>query len=690
MKKLKMIDLFAGIGGIRMGFEKAFKKDLETVFSCEIDKNAAKTYKENFGDDPTGDVTKIKEKELADFDIVGAGFPCFPAGTLIKTSTGYKNIEDVEVNDLVLTHKNRYRRVKGTMEKEAPGLIELFFVSGSIKTTPEHPFLVSTRTTYYEKRKKKYKFSEPHWKNAIDLTSDDYICFNDHNLLENKTQPYIPEISFKINQFSTKNIPKVKITPELAWVFGRCMADGWRAVYKRKNRKNSFTHNVIICCNYNEVPELEKRLDAAKLVYSTSDERTVKRFIISNSQLFNYLESFGKDCYTKSIPEEILYAPLNILKSFWEGYVSGNGHIDTKKNCISVGTVSKLLAYQYQLICLRLFKKPSSVAKYGVEKIVTIENRQVKVQPLYHLRLFSKSQIPSKTHSDYIFSSIKKKRLFHEEKTNVYNIEVEEDNSYTANNVIVHNCQAFSVAGKRKGFEEARGTLFFDVARIIKEKKPSVVFLENVKGLTNHDKGNTLKVILNTLEELGYAYFYKVLNSKDYGVPQKRERIYIVAFNKEKVKGYEDFQFPKKSSKKVKVEDILQENVELKHFVSKRYLKSLKAHKKRHQSKGNGFGYEVIPEDGIANTLVTGGMGRERNLVVDHSVPTNNLKKKKSKNKENLRVMTVREWARLQGLPDSFKFPVADGPAYKQLGNSVAVNVIHAIAKEIRKILEKN
>ena len=248
-------------------------------------------------------------------------------------------------------------------------------------------------------------------------------------------------------------------------------------------------------------------------------------------------------------------------------------------------------------------------------------------------------------------------------------------------------CQAFSVAGKRLGFEEARGTMFFEVARLIKDKKPKVVFLENVKGLLSHDKGQTFVVIQNILKDLGYEVYYKVLNSKDFGVPQKRERVYIIAFNKELVPNYKDFKFPKASKKKVAIKDILEENVELKHFVSRQYMKSLKAHKKRHADKGNGFGYEVINPDSIANTIVVGGMGRERNLVKDLTKPTNKLEKDKVINKDKFRVMTVREWARLQGFPDSYKFPVADGPAYKQLGNSVTVSVIKAIALEIKKVI---
>lgn len=250
-------------------------------------------------------------------------------------------------------------------------------------------------------------------------------------------------------------------------------------------------------------------------------------------------------------------------------------------------------------------------------------------------------------------------------------------------------CQSFSMAGKRLGFDDTRGTLFFDVARIIKEKQPKVVFLENVKGLVGHDKGQTFKVILSTLNELGYEVYWKVLNAKDYGLAQKRERIFMVGFNRKSVSNHADFKFPKENKNKKTIKDVLESNVELKHFVSKQYWKSLQAHKLRHQNKGNGFGYSIIDPNDIANTIVVGGMGRERNLVIDKSKPKNNLNKEKDINTENIRVMTIREWARLQGFPDSYKFPVSDSAAYKQLGNSVAVNVIEAIAKEIKKVIQK-
>ena len=250
-------------------------------------------------------------------------------------------------------------------------------------------------------------------------------------------------------------------------------------------------------------------------------------------------------------------------------------------------------------------------------------------------------------------------------------------------------CQAFSLAGLKKGFEDARGTLFFDVARIAEYHKPKVIFCENVKNLVNHDRGKTFKVIRRILENLGYKVYEKILNSKNFGVPQNRERIYIVAFREDIDSS--DFSFPEETADSKVIADIMEEKeVSPKYYLSDVYLDSLVRHKERHESKGNGFGYEIKKLDEIANTLVCGGMGRERNLIIDRRLtnftPVTHIKGKI--NKKYIRKMTPREWARLQGFPDDFKFVVADTHLYKQFGNSVTVSLIEAIAKKIKKVLE--
>jgi DNA (cytosine-5)-methyltransferase 1 len=247
-------------------------------------------------------------------------------------------------------------------------------------------------------------------------------------------------------------------------------------------------------------------------------------------------------------------------------------------------------------------------------------------------------------------------------------------------------CQAFSIAGKRGGFEDTRGTLFFDVAEIIKRKQPKAFFLENVKGLRNHDKGKTLGTILNVLRnDLGYYVPEpQIMNAKDFGVPQNRERIFIVGFRADL--GIGDFEYPKPTNQNATFEDVKEKRpVSVKYYLSDTYLNTLINHKKRHESKGNGFGYEIIPDDGTANAVVCGGMGRERNLVYDDRIEdfTPVTKIKGEVNRQGIRKMTPREWARLQGFPDNYIIPVADASAYKQFGNSVAVPAIKATAKQI-------
>lgn len=253
-------------------------------------------------------------------------------------------------------------------------------------------------------------------------------------------------------------------------------------------------------------------------------------------------------------------------------------------------------------------------------------------------------------------------------------------------------CQAFSIAGKRGGFEDTRGTLFFDVAEIIKRKRPKAVFLENVKGLRNHNGGKTLATILNVLRnDLGYFVPEpQIINAKDFGVPQNRERIYIVGFRNDL--DINEFRYPTATGEDVSFSKIKEKKVvPTKFYISTQYLKTLKEHKTRHENKGNGFGFEIIPDTGIANAIVVGGMGRERNLVLDNRIkdftPTTHIKGEV--NREGIRKMTPREWARLQGFPDEFIIPVADASAYKQFGNSVAVPAIQATAEKILELIKK-
>jgi DNA (cytosine-5)-methyltransferase 1 len=222
------------------------------------------------------------------------------------------------------------------------------------------------------------------------------------------------------------------------------------------------------------------------------------------------------------------------------------------------------------------------------------------------------------------------------------------------------------------GFEDTRGTLFFHIARIINHHKPRIVFLENVKGLKSHNKGNTYRTIQNTLEDMGYNVYSQVLNARDFGVPQNRERIYIIGFLDNV-----DFSFPKPLFKTVKVGDILENNVSEKYTISDRLWAGHQRRKKEHIEKGNGFGYSMFDETSLYTSTISARYYKDGSEI---------LIKQEGKNPRKL---TPREAARLQGFPDDFKIVVSDTQAYKQFGNSVCVPVIRALSNQIKLSLEK-
>jgi len=234
-------------------------------------------------------------------------------------------------------------------------------------------------------------------------------------------------------------------------------------------------------------------------------------------------------------------------------------------------------------------------------------------------------------------------------------------------------CQPFSNAGLKKGFDDTRGTLFFDIAKIVKYHQPQVVFLENVKGFRNHDKGNTYKVVKKTLEDLGYKVFAEVLNAKYYGVPQNRERIYIIAFLDNDI----DFKFPKKLNKKVKVGDILDTNIDEKYTISDKLWAGHQRRKLEHKAKGNGFGYSIFNHNSEYTSTLSARYYKDGSEVLI------------AQPNQNPRKLSPREAGRLQGFPDDFQIVVSDTQAYKQFGNSVAVPVIEELAKSILSVLKK-
>jgi len=245
-------------------------------------------------------------------------------------------------------------------------------------------------------------------------------------------------------------------------------------------------------------------------------------------------------------------------------------------------------------------------------------------------------------------------------------------------------CQPFSIAGVSKknslgretGFlDMTQGTLFFDVARIIKEKRPKAFLLENVKNIRSHDKGNTWRVIMATLEELDYEVFSEVLDGQNY-VPQHRERVLVIGFDRKRYGKEIPFAFPAKKPRiKPKISDILDPSADDRFTLSDRLWQYLQDYAEKHQSRGNGFGFGLVDLNGIARTLSARYYKDGSEILIPQEG-------------SNPRRLTPRECARLQGFRDDFEIPVSDTQAYKQFGNSVVVPLITDVAKSITKTLE--
>lgn len=240
-------------------------------------------------------------------------------------------------------------------------------------------------------------------------------------------------------------------------------------------------------------------------------------------------------------------------------------------------------------------------------------------------------------------------------------------------------CQPFSQAGLKKGFADTRGTLFFEIERIIKEKRPRAFLLENVKQLKGHDHGRTLQVILKHLDDLHYYVRYAVLRARDYGVPQNRERIYIVGFDMDyfNLPDHYEFLFPAPTHTTTCLGDILEQNVDEKYTISDALWEGHQRRKSEHKIKGNGFGYSLFNRQSeYANTISARYYKDGSEILIEQEG-------------KNPRKLTPRECARLQGFPEEFIIPVSDTQAYKQFGNSVAVPVVRAVARKIIEAMEK-
>jgi len=510
-------EMFSGIGAFRKAFEDT-SDYFKVVWANDIDKYACQVYRKQYGSDTMieGDITKLDKATMKPVDLLVGGFPCFKAGTLVLTYNGYKPIEEIQVNDLVLTHKGNWKRVYNTSVRKADKTLTLKALGlHQLVTTEEHPFLTREKNRIWNNDEKRYipSYGVQKWLNAGEFTK---------TLEKNKTCLLLSSVvppTIKDNH-----------STDFWWIIGFYLASGW--VVRRKNRKEG-NGRVLFACSEEEV-EIARR-NIGKLYHSSvTKERTGYRLQVANSKLFRFVKQFGTNSLNKELKGVYLGLDSYKCKVLLDGFFFGSG-LRTKTKTQSITTVSEKLAYSLMMCYQRAYAKTTSIFKCNRPPTHVIEGRTVNQHNFYVVK-FADMNREGFVEEDYLWKPLRSVKETKDEM--VYNISVEDDESYTANNIIVHNCQSFSYAGKKLGFNEQRGKLFFEMAKYIQEHKPLLVLLENVKGLLTHDKEKTFFTIIKTLNDLGYVVDFRVLNSKNFNVPHNRERIFILATNVNKLDAY--------------------------------------------------------------------------------------------------------------------------------------------------------
>lgn len=641
------IDLFAGIGGFSLAAQQT--KQFKCLGYSEIDNRAIKVYDDNFKHDKLGDITKIVPSELPDIDFVFGGAPCFTAGHLVMTLNGYKKIEDISNGDYVLTHKGRYKKVINIGSKIAnTWLVSGMGIPNPIETTEEHPFYVRKKIINNHKR----TFLEPEWVETKKLNTDYYTSI----------------VSSPINNSNSK------YSKSFWYMIGRYTGDGWYCKYKRKNRKNSNYYKFIICCGKDEFDELNKIFNDSGKNFSYTEERTGYKFTISNKELVEFVEPIGRGASNKKIHPLLFQENNDNINAFLNGLFDSDGHIDKQSKNKVITSTSKELILGVQFIINKLNLGTSNITKYNATEKTFIEDREVNQKPFYQIYWKDNKGASALAFKDDIYTWMPLRKI---EKTNhckqVYNIEVEDDNSYTINNIVVHNCQSWSQSGKKLGFEDPRGKLFFDYVGILKIKQPKYFIFENVVGLTTHANGESFKTIQTLLNDAGYNLFYQIMRSEDHGVPQKRHRIYVVGIRKDINK---KFIFPEPEKDFKVIDDILTtDESKYNYYPDDRmhYFESYDTYKPGRvkeilsRYRGKRFNQrKVLYTNGITPTVTT----KSSDLLIWH--------------KEKIRQFTWVELESLQGFPPLWtKSLTSQGAVNHVIGNAITWKIAYKIIRNI-------
>jgi DNA (cytosine-5)-methyltransferase 1 len=650
-----------------------------------------------------GSIMEVKGKELPEnIDIFTYSFPCFVSGTLVMTEKGYKKIEDITLNDKVLTHNNVFKKVISVMEKESSEIYELkTTATESIFVTKEHPFLVKEvkrgawnngKTTT---RPQMLLASE--WKTIEEIKDNKKYKNYKIGIARNQKSELPIWEGVEDNRYRKKSILKdlIKLfdNKNFWWFVGLYIGDGWTQI-----REKDKYYRTLVCSSKTngQHKRIEKKLSEIGLKYSKVEERTTYKYHICSKELTIFLTQFGKYASGKRLNETIFNLPKKYLKKFIQGYLFADGSKIKGKNDFKLESVSGELIYGFNQCLLKAYETYGRIGKIKRHQFCKIENRIVKQKDTYTIRFSIKQRKQNDVkYSDGTYWYPIRDISLTNKSEKVYNLEVEEDNSYTVYNLICHNCQAISLQGKQCGLakdSETTSSLVWQVLRILEEMKeenklPKVLLMENVKALFGSKFIDTWKEIKEILDGYGYNTYDTIINAIDKGSIQRRERVFAVSILK-RMDQENNFSFNnlniKKNNKVIK--DILEKEIEEKYKLNK-----LKKHIENEVFK--------IKDSGITSlTLQNYTTFQSENILysINGKSPTLTASGANSRIKiidENgdLRYLKPIELWSLMGFEKSDLEKVikdkdiSNGLLYRMAGNSISVEVLEDIFEDILK-----
>jgi len=701
----KGISLFSGAGGDTIGMTNA---GVDVVGFVEFDEDAIQTHLLNFPNSELigKDICDIKDEKFQEYkdtgiDIVFGGFPCFIAGTKILTNNGYINIEDIKATNKLLTHTGEFQNIVNKQIKQYTGdlySIKAKYHPNPIKCTPEHPFYCreQLKTWNVKTNKYDYTYSAPKWINADKLSKNHYLGM----VINNKS--IIPSFTIeKVDDDYKTFTETITLKEKYQWyIMGCFIGNGW--IEEIQKPYGIIVNEIRFGINNNAEKEASDLMK--KILHITN--KTCDTGLNKKIGWVDILKQLGKHVHDRLIPEWVHDAPIELIQEFINGYKKTTSYYNNKYYST---TVSENLAFGIQRLYLKL-GHIVSIIKSERPNTCVIDGKNINQHETYRIQVHpTKKEIVSSFIEDcYVWYNpilIERTPI---NNTTVYNFEVDNDNSYCVENLIVHNCQSFSHGGK-KNSNDPRGHLYKEFVRAARIIRPKYILGENVKGILsrkNTSGGLIINDIISDFNEIGYSMIYKLIKCEKFGIPQKRQRVFFIGVNDEFLQQHAlDI-----NDILVNLPDTNNQTNTLRNICEFSLVNAIKIEKQKF--------LDIIPDNKVIDAV---NGSADDSAVISGNIPTNLLKcyderanhglsfdtrskstfggienldgqahtilcaynrmprlfiPLKNSNGVYLRSFNIKELQQIQGFPVDYQFSGSENSIIKQIGNAVPPNVV--------------